>query len=189
MLWYKYSIIVLLFIWLVILACQSFNILKFGTLTIPKSWVVYVFLGVAGVTALDYFGLLNKNFSNFVFTFLLVHTVAFNLVYAFNLYEVSTLYNRAEHFFGTILAASVALSFLSTKPFFTQISSPEAKLILFFCLVITLGVFNEIFELFMDLFLKTKNVGPEILDTNLDLLTNFIGTTVFVVASKLLRLL
>ena len=184
---YKYLILFLLLVWLVIVSLQSFHIIKFGTVLIPKSWVVYIFLLGLSFVVMDYTGLINKSLSNFVLTFILVYNVAFNLVFAFDLYRLSPLVNRAEHFFGSILVSFVVYSFLSVRPFYNRIPDQSTKMMFLFFLVITLGALNEVAELFMDIFFKAKNIGPDLFDTNWDILTNFIGAGVFLVITRILN--
>jgi len=179
----------LLFIWLAVLACQSLNIIKFGVITIPKSWIFYISLAAIGVTLLDHFNFLDKKLTAYVFIALLIYLVVYTLVYAFDIYRFSSLVNRSEHFFGSILSSFIVYSFLSKSALYTQIPSQTTKLILLFCVVSALGVFNEIIEMFFDLMFKTKNIGPGIFDTNLDLLMNTLGTGAFIFFSRYLGLI
>jgi len=170
-----------LFTWLIIAALQSLKILKFGVKTISKSWVFYISSFCTGVFLLNYFKFIDKNLASYVFFALFAYFAIYNLAYIFNIHRFSPLINRSEHFFGSILIAFVVYSFLSTRSFYTDIPSQNVRLVFLFCLTSTLGVFNEIVELFFVLAFKTKNIGPGLLDTSFDLLMNFLGAGAFVV--------
>lgn len=179
----------LLFIWLGIAALQSVRVFRFGERAIPKSWIFYISFCSIGIALLDHFGFLDKSLAVLVFFSLFVYFMIYNLTFAFDLYRFSPLINRSEHFFGCILISLTSYAFLLTVSFYTQIPSLAARIILLFCLVTTLGVLNEIVELFFDLVFKTKNIGPGLFDTNLDLLMNALGTGTFLIVAKYFRVL
>ena len=93
----------------------------------------------------------------------------------FNLYVTSVLFDRVQHVFGTY---SLTLwSFFIIQQFVKmKIIQRKLLIILFILLSTSLGTFYEIFEFLQDELYKPviKN-QPSLLDTNLDLISNFTG--------------
>ncbi|MEO6077791.1 MAG: hypothetical protein ABIP54_03320, partial [Candidatus Andersenbacteria bacterium] len=63
---------------------------------------------------------------------------------------------------------------------------PYYTAILILSVAQTIGVLNEIFELFMDTNFGTFAIGPRF-DTNLDLLMNFLGSSLFLCVQLILH--
>ena len=93
----------------------------------------------------------------------------------FNLYVASVLFDRVQHVFGTysltlwsffIIQQIVKMKFIQRK----------LLIIIFILLSTSLGTFYEVFEFLQDELYKPviKN-QPSLLDTNLDLISNFTG--------------
>jgi uncharacterized membrane protein YjdF len=93
----------------------------------------------------------------------------------FNMYVTSVLFDRVQHIFGTY---SLTLwSFFIIQQFVKMKFIQRKLLIIFFILLsTTLGTFYEIFEFLQDeLFKPVVKNQPSLLDTNLDLISDFIG--------------
>ena len=94
--------------------------------------------------------------------------------------------NRFEHFIMYLLVTYVVSQF-----FFRYLPSkvwsdhPYYTAILILSVAQTIGVMNEIFELFMDANFATHAIGPRF-DTNLDLLMNFLGSSLFLCVQLIL---
>lgn len=87
--------------------------------------------------------------------------------------------NRFEHFVMYVLLAYVVSQFfLRYLPSKVWSEHPYYTAILILSVTQTIGVINEIFELFMDTNFRTTAIGPRF-DTNLDLLMNFLGAGLF----------
>jgi hypothetical protein len=87
--------------------------------------------------------------------------------------------NRAEHFVMYLLVTYVVSQFfLRYLPQRVWSDHPYYTAILILSVAQTIGVMNEIFELFMDTNFHTTAIGPRF-DTNLDLLMNFLGSSLF----------
>ncbi|MEK4760783.1 hypothetical protein MHH85_11050 [Viridibacillus sp. FSL E2-0187] len=93
----------------------------------------------------------------------------------FNLYVTSDLFDRIQHIFGTYSLTLWAFFILQQ---FVKMKFIQRKLliILFILLSTSLGSFYEIFEFLQDELYKPviKN-QPSLLDTDLDLISNFTG--------------
>ncbi|MEC1525321.1 hypothetical protein P9D43_25315 [Neobacillus niacini] len=93
----------------------------------------------------------------------------------FNLFVTSQVYDRIQHIFGTY-ALTLWIYFVLQQFIQIKLTSKRLTIILFISLALALGTIYELME-FMDdevYHPKIKN-QPSLLDTNLDLLSDFIG--------------
>lgn len=89
------------------------------------------------------------------------------------------LLNRAEHFIMYVLLSYIVSQFfLRYLPQSVWNDHPYYTAILILSVTQTIGVGNEIIELYMDTNFYTTAIGPSF-DTNLDLLMNMLGAGVF----------
>lgn len=97
------------------------------------------------------------------------------------------LINRFEHFIMYVLLAYVVSQFfLRYLPQKVWSDHPYYTAVLILSVTQTIGVLNEIFELYMDINFGTHAIGPRF-DTNLDLTMNFLGAGAYLCVQLILH--
>lgn len=165
------------YIWFIVLLLQSFGKLKFGQVPISPGWVVlnvilFSALVLSAYSKAPYTSSLQKLITPFF-----IYIFTFNLIYIYDLYSESLIYNRLEHLVGSFLVCYLCYIFLNNFFEANNIILNRTWLVVFSLITsMALGAFAELVELFLDYFLHEKNIGPGLWDTNLDLLMNFSGS-------------
>lgn len=177
----------LLAIWIGLVGLQSFKIISFGVQALPKSWLFYWVMVFIGMLTLERFKLISTSSGSFIYPFLLTYSVVFLSAAIFNWYKLVPNLNMFEHLAGGVLVASILNEALKHIGLYSSISQPLIQGLIFFGIFTALGVLNEVVELFFDMAFKTKNIGPSLWDTNVDLLMNWLGLTLFYAAKIILH--
>lgn len=168
---------------IVFLTLQSMGVIKLGS-PISLGWVGYLSLMVIALLIVDTWYKFKIKELSWIYIAATLHMVTFALVTIFDLYSQSILINRFEHAAGSfILIWAVWILANSTTP----PQSLQTRLMQIFAVANVFAVFNEIIELGLDFFLHAATIGPELWDTNLDLLMNWIGMGVFILTVMIFK--
>lgn len=179
---------IILIVWFVLVVLQYGGILIFGKNELSLSWILYSLAIYLLFVIIDFnFGFKPRTFQ-LLSIFIAADIIFFNLAIIYNWYDKSSLVNRGEHFFGSLLVCFVILGIIRTYQTTKNLSLINQSFIVI-GIANFFGVFNEIVELFFDHFFDTENIGPEKLDTNLDLLMNFLAFVVFFIFISICRFL
>jgi len=176
--------VVLLYSWFFVAFLQSSGVVTMGTIRIPLGWLIVNILIFTFLLFLYFSFIFKLPGLNYIVIFTSIYMFVFNLVFMYDLYAKSLIYNRMEHLVGSFILAFLIYTLTSLVP-----SLGANGLLVRFSIVIIFTVFilslGEIVELGLDYFFHEKNIGPGLWDTNLDLLMDLIGSSFFVLLSWL----
>lgn len=172
--------ILLLTDWFVLMVFQSKNLVVFGKETISTSWVLYCILLAIAFLSLDYITKFKSQIFKYGYIFYFFYLVLFNLAIINTWYGESPILNRIEHLAGSFVGSIMIYGLLKITKTLDQIP-PKLQLLSIFAFTNLLMTIHEIAELALDYFFANHNIGPDLWDTNLDMLMNFLGISIFAV--------
>lgn len=177
---------VLILIWLTVMLLNAIDLYKIDGRNFSGSWWLYNVFMFISLVIVDWYDEFKSRLLPYVYYLTLSHFIIFNIAILFDLYNENPIINNIEHAYGSFILIMVVFAFISFRHFFDE-QTIFSKRVLIFSLGNLVVTFNEIVELFLDTLFKTTNIGPEIWDTNMDLIMNWLGFSVFFVIGFLYR--
>lgn len=153
---------------------QGLQIINFGEVQMPLSWMGYLLLMLISLLAVDAWQKFKLSPLRWIYLAFAAHILVFGSAIIFNWYNLSPIVNRLEHILGSFILTWATWIVLQNMPIRQNLS---ALSLLLFCfgVVNLLAVTNEVVELAIDYLFQAGSIGPELWDTNLDLLMNWVG--------------
>ncbi|MCA9379463.1 hypothetical protein KC640_03470 [Candidatus Dojkabacteria bacterium] len=159
---------------------QSLGLFTLTSRVLALGWLGYLVLGLVVLLVIDNWKHFALKEMNWIYIAYSLHMTIFSLVEIYDAYSVSPLVNRIEHAVGGALLMWTAWVVVKASAFATK-TTIATQMIFAFGIGTMFGVINEIIELGLDFFLHTNTIGPELWDTNLDLLMNWLGMGLFII--------